>query len=136
MARFRTSGSNWEGRAWILSPALVVLAQQIEAVHPTKHPADGTVASKNHDANNPASDHRPSPHSGRGVVRALDAGESHENDAYVISEAIRASKDPRARYVHPRGSYVVQLCEQRYPRLHLADLYGACTAFGPLPHFR
>ena len=99
MARFRTSGNNWEGRPWILSPALVVLAQQIEAVHPQKHPADGTVASKVHDQNNPASDHRPSPHSGRGVVRALDAGESHENDAYVISEAIRVSKDPRARYV-------------------------------------
>ena len=44
MARFRTSGSNWEGRPWVLSPALVVLAGQIEAVHPQKHPADGTVA--------------------------------------------------------------------------------------------
>ena len=33
------------------------------------------------------------------MVRALDCGESHENDAYVISEAIRVSKDPRAKYV-------------------------------------
>ena len=99
MARFRTSGNNWEGRPWILSPALVVLAGQIEAVHPAKHPADGTVASKNHDKANPSSDHRPAPHSGRGVVRAIDCGESHENDAYVISESIRQSGDPRAKYV-------------------------------------
>ena len=63
-----------------------------------------------------------------GVVRALDCGESHENDAYVISEAIRASKDPRAKYVHSRGSYVVQLCVEGDTRLHVADLYGTGSA--------
>lgn len=99
MARFRRSGVNWEGRPWTLAPSLVALAGQVEGVHPEPHPTDGTVASRNHDANNPNSDHRPHPFDGPGVVRAIDIGETAENDAFEIAEAIRVSRDPRIRYV-------------------------------------
>lgn len=112
--RFRRSGTNWEGRRWTLVPCLVKLAEQIEALHPEKSPADGTVASKTHDANSPNSDHRPFPYKGPGEVRALDAGEVTEDDAFKIAEAIRMSRDPRVKYVlhesrmfssYPMGPY-------------------------------
>ena len=103
MARFAKSGTNWEGRAWTLAACLRVLASQIEALHPSRHAADGTVASKTHDANNPSSDHRPKPYSGKGTVRALDAGETTENDAFKMAEAIRVSRDPRVKYVIHEG---------------------------------
>jgi hypothetical protein len=97
--RFRTSGTNWEGRAWTLVPSLVVLGQQISVLHPKGHGADGTVASKPHDAANPTSDHRPTPYIGPGVVRALDFGETTEDDVFKVLEAIRLSRDPRVKYV-------------------------------------
>lgn len=112
--RFRTAGFNWEGRGWTLVPSLVVLGEQISAVHPKPHPADGTVASRAHDAANPTSDHRPYPYSGAGKVRALDFGETVEDDVYNIVESIRLSRDPRVRYViherrlfssYPSGPY-------------------------------
>lgn len=97
--RFRRSGKNWEGRAWILVPSLGRLADEIEAKFPERHGADGTVASKGHDATNPSSDHRPHPTTGPGKVRALDAGENTENDAFLIAERIRTRRDPRIKYV-------------------------------------
>ena len=99
--RFRTSGKNWESRQWVLAPCLVELAEQVDALHPTPHPTDGTVAGKAHDKANPSSDHRPFPWSAKtgAVVRALDAGETVENDAFAIAEAIRLSRDPRIKYV-------------------------------------
>lgn len=108
--RFRTSGLNREGRRWILVPSLVVLGEQISSLHPKGHGADGTVASKAHDAANPSSDHRPHPYSGAGRVRALDFGENKENDVFDVLESIRLSRDPRVMYViHERrmfSSYV------------------------------
>ena len=103
--RFRTSGKNWEARRWTLAPCLVELAEQIDALHPTSHPTDGTVAGKAHDKANPSSDHRPFPWSAKtgAVVRALDAGETVENDAFAIAEAIRLSRDPRIKYVLHEG---------------------------------
>lgn len=104
--RFRLLGKNWEGRTWTLAPSLVVLAQQIDALHPQGHPTDGTVAGKAHDAANPSSDHRPHPFKGPGVVRALDAGETTEDDAFKMAEAVRLSKDPRVKYVlHERRMF-------------------------------
>lgn len=95
--RFRRSGVNWEGRKWTLSGALDTLADQIEAEWPDSEGADGTVASKNHDATSPGSDHRPRPLTGAGIVRAIDIGGQEEVDDLV--EAIRLSRDIRVRYV-------------------------------------
>lgn len=97
--RFRVSGRNWEGREWTLAPCLVTLAHQIDEAFPVRHAADGTVASKRHDEVNPTSDHRPKPFVGKGIVRAVDFGETTENDAFEICEAIRVSRDPRVTYV-------------------------------------
>ncbi len=72
---------------------------EIEAAWPSRGPADGTVASKNHDLNSPGSDHRPRPIEGEGVVRAVDAGEYVEDQGEALVEALRASRDPRIRYV-------------------------------------
>ena len=99
MARFRRSGTNWEGRRWSTSPALNALMDEIERAYPAGHPTDGTVASRTHDQNNPRSDHRPYPYTGTGIVNAVDAGENVEDDAMAIAEAIRKSKDPRVKYV-------------------------------------
>src|SRR5690606_8889683 len=60
---------------------------------------DGTVASKGHDAANPSSDHRPHPLIGPGVVRAVDCWVASPTDGVTITEALRASRDPRIRYV-------------------------------------
>ena len=104
--RFRTSGTNWEGRRWVLAAGLMVLARQIDEFDPKSHATDGTVASRAHDKGSPTSDHRPNPYSGTGVVRALDFGENTENDAFNILEAIRLSRDERVRYViHERRMY-------------------------------
>lgn len=103
MTRFRTSGTNWEGRKWHLSAGLVTLAKQIESRWPNRHATDGTVASKNHDRVSPRSDHRPNPYRGAGVVRALDAGEVVENDGFDLAEAIRKSRDHRVKYVIHEG---------------------------------
>ena len=97
MVRFRRSGKNWEGRLWKVAAPVDSLAGQIEAAYPVRHPKDGTVASKGHDANSPTSDHRPKPTSGAGVVRAIDFGE-HIEEAFGILDAIRASQDSRLKY--------------------------------------
>ena len=101
--RFRTSGTNHEGRPWVLAPCLIVLGQQISGFDSKWNPADGTVASKTHDKNNPKSDHRPHPYVGKGTVRALDAGENIENDGLKLAESIRLSKDKRIKYVLHEG---------------------------------
>ena len=99
MARFRTSGNNWEGRAWMLSPALVVLARQIEAVHPRNIRRMGRSLRRTTTRDNPELGPSAPPVYGAGGGPCSRCGESHENDAYVISEAIRVSGDPRAKYV-------------------------------------
>lgn len=97
--RFRVSGTNWEGRRWRVAHGLVDLGTQISDAWPDRHPADGTVASKTHDANNPRSDHRPWPYDGDGIVYALDAGETVEGQGARLAEELRGSRDPRIRYV-------------------------------------
>jgi hypothetical protein len=97
MIRFRYSGINWEGRPWNASAAIVALGQQVEALYPARSGIDGTVASQDHDATSPFSDHRPHPYSGVGTVRAIDIGGNEEVDDLV--EDIRLSRDKRVRYV-------------------------------------
>lgn len=97
--RWRLTGRNWEGRDWWLAEAGQTLARQINSVWPDGNSAlDGTVASKAHDAANPTSDHRPVPHTGTGVVRALDCYVVGDQGA-ILTEQLRESRDPRIRYV-------------------------------------
>lgn len=96
--RFRRGpGRNWEGRSWVTSPSVNALMDEIEAAFPARHPADGTVASRGHDYNNPSSDHRPYPYTGPGVVNAVDSG--GRDDGFILTEALRSSRDPRIKYV-------------------------------------
>lgn len=98
--RFRRSGVNWEGRTWFTSPALNALMDEIEAEFPDPAAEDGTVASRGHDRVSPGSDHRPRPTNvSPGVVNAVDAGETVEDDGITLAEAIRTSRDRRVRYV-------------------------------------
>lgn len=99
MARFRYSGTNWEGRRWRAAGGIVALGSQIEAAWPTGAVPDGTVASRPHDQTNPRSDHRPYPYTGAGVVFALDMAEVIEGRGAELAEALRESRDPRLRYV-------------------------------------
>lgn len=98
MSRFNTSGLNYEGRQWRVSSAILTLANQITIDFPDREPADGTVASRQHDLNSPNSDHRPSPHAAQtgAIVRAIDIGGGEEVDAML--ESIRLSRDSRVKY--------------------------------------
>lgn len=87
--RWRLSGTGWH-----LAAGLQVLARQVDAVWPKSHPADGTLGNLSHSSR--TSDHNPD---GNGVVRALDIGEVVENDAMIVAEAIRKSRDKRIKYV-------------------------------------
>jgi hypothetical protein len=97
--RFLRSGKNWEGRSFVVNDAIHFLAAQIEEAWPERHPSDGTVASKQHDATSPNSDHRPYPYNGSGIVYALDMGEVTEDDGALLCEELRRAKDSRLRYV-------------------------------------
>lgn len=103
MARFVRAGRNWEGRSWVVNPAIDSLATFVEDRWPQPHATDGTVASRTHDQTNPNSDHRPYPYTGAGVVSAIDVGEVTEDDGAILAEALRASRDPRIKYVIHEG---------------------------------
>lgn len=103
MARFRRSGTNWEGRPWTTTPALNSLLDEVEARWPTGNPSvDGTVASQGHDRNSPTSDHRPHPYTGPGVVRAVDIWVTSAVQGDEITETLRTRRDLRLRYVISR----------------------------------
>lgn len=97
---FRFSGRNHADQEWRVAGAIETFGRQVESIRPGKFATDGTVASKQHDIDNPGSDHRPSPRSGIGVVRAIDFGEPKANPTLVdeIGESLRLSKDPRISY--------------------------------------
>lgn len=101
--RFARSGVNWEGRSWVLNPAVAALCDQVEAAFPTGHYTDGTVASRSHDSINPTSDHRPFPFTGSGVVTAVDVGEPNEGEGSILAEALRVARDPRLKYLIHEG---------------------------------
>lgn len=96
--RWRTTGTNWEGRVWWLTSGLVTFAQQVNEVWPQRGATDGTVASRRHDETSPTSDHRPTPHTGPGVVRAIDVDVTGDQGARLTS-ALQAGRDRRIRYV-------------------------------------
>lgn len=98
--RWRTSGVNWEGRQWRTAPSLNVLMSEHDAQFPQGNSSlDGTVASRNHDKNNPNSDHRPTPYTGVGVVRAYDWWFPNLDTGEAIFDAIRNTRDKRIAYI-------------------------------------
>jgi hypothetical protein len=103
----------------------VVLADEIEAVYSNPGPGDGTVASRAHDLNNPTSDHRPHPYSGPGIVRAIDAGEYVEDQAWHIAETIRVNHDPRIKYVIHEGRLFSSYPKPGYPEYTWRPYNGA-----------
>lgn len=128
MTRFRRSGRNWEGRPWRTPPALNALMDEIEARWPASHRGDGTVASKTHDTINPTSDHRPWPYTGPGVVTAVDAGETTENDGRVLFDALIAARDPRMKYAIHEGLTVWSTTRNGFPP------WTVQPYLGPNPH--
>ncbi len=93
MKRFRYAG--WLiNTPWKVSLAIKALGQQIEDRWPSRHPADGTLASGSH-TKWPASDHGRDP---KGVVRAIDIGVYLGQGDDLFAE-LRRSQDPRIRYV-------------------------------------
>lgn len=95
---FRFKGKNHAGQEWRAAGAIVTFGKQIEELRPGTFKSDGTVASKQHDKDNPTSDHRPNPRTGLGVVRALDFTETKPGQVGEVAEALRLSKDPRIAY--------------------------------------
>lgn len=126
--RFRVAGTNYEGRSWTLVPSLVVLARQVSNLYPENQPGDGTVASKRHDEVSPNSDHRPRPHTGPGVVRAIDVGEHLDDDPMV--DALIKSRDPRIAYVIYEGQAVYSWPHNGYPAWTIQPYRGAAPHSG------
>ena len=127
MVRFSRSGTNWQGRRWILNPAVDALCGQVERSFPQRHATDGTVASQSHDAINPSSDHRPYPFTGPGVVYAVDVGEYTEGQGRLLAEELRKGRDPRLRYVIHEG----ELFSSYATAVRKAWTWGKYTAANP-----
>ena len=82
---------------WILAKSLITLLTQVNVMAPRRSKAsDGTIGDEAHATR--ASDHNPN---GRAVVTALDITHDPKNgcNAGVIAEGLRASKNPRIKYV-------------------------------------
>ena len=96
---FRFEGVNHAGQDWRAAGSIVTFGRQIEEIRPGRFRTDGTVASKKHDEVSPNSDHRPSPRSGLGTVRALDFAEGTKGFVDEVAESLRLSQDLRILYV-------------------------------------
>lgn len=82
---------------WRPARALVVLRDQVNAKWPDRRKdSDGTIGDVSHSSR--TSDHNPNPD---GVVCAMDI--THDPlsgcDSYVLAEQLRASRDPRIKYI-------------------------------------
>lgn len=87
--------------AWRLAKSLAALRKQVNEKWPDrKKQNDGTIGDEKHQSS--ASDHNPWVKDGaKGVVTALDITHDPGSgcDAGTIAEAIRASEDPRVKYI-------------------------------------
>jgi hypothetical protein len=82
---------------WRLAQSLATLLTQVNVMAPKRNTAsDGTIGDLAHASR--ASDHNPN---ARGVVTALDITHDPKRgcDAGVIAEGLRASRNPRIKYV-------------------------------------
>lgn len=83
--------------AWRAAPSVAAILSQATALWPARATfADGTIGDAAHAAR--TSDHNPD---SRGIVHAADLTHDpdHGVDCAVLSEAIRARRDPRVKYV-------------------------------------
>lgn len=87
--------------AWRLAKSLERLRAQVNAAAPSRSKvSDGTIGDAAHASR--SSDHNPYiKDGGTGVVRALDLTHDPKGglDSYALAEALRASADPRIRYI-------------------------------------
>ncbi len=92
---------------WRLAPALVRLRQEINAAYPARvTSSDGSIGDEAHSSR--TSDHNPD---AAGWVRAIDVTEwdpgtptvDADDVAEALAEHLRASRDPRVKYVIWRG---------------------------------
>lgn len=81
---------------WRAANSLLVLRDQINALHPDRNKADdGLIGDARH--RREVSDHNPV----NGVVHALDLTHdpAHHFDSYVFAETLRLNRDHRLKYV-------------------------------------
>ena len=91
-------GKAWDGQRWSAAAGVVALGTQVSLYEDRPTAADGTVASRVHDANSPNSDHTVKPKTGSGIVRAIDMTVAR-GQGIQISEAIRVNRDSRLKYL-------------------------------------
>lgn len=99
--------------AWPTNPrpakCLLVLRDQVDARWPVRDKSsDGMLASVQHHAANPTSDHEAN---AAGVVTAIDITKDlvHGLDSRVVAQALLDSRDPRIKYVISNG----QICSSK-----------------------
>jgi hypothetical protein len=89
--------------SWRVAKSLNVLLGQVNAAWPSRSKtSDGSIASGAHTLANPSSDHEPwVPPPAGGVVTARDFTHDPKSGADMarLAETLRASKDPRIKYV-------------------------------------
>jgi hypothetical protein len=88
---------------WRVAKALLALRDQVNQMAPNRSKAsDGTIGDERHCGGAGASDHCPNVQDGNvGVVTAMDITHDvqHGCDAGALAESIRASQDPRVKYI-------------------------------------
>lgn len=88
---------------WRVAKCLLALRSQVNLLAPTRDKSsDGTIGDERHCGGAHASDHCPNIRDGEtGIVTAMDItnDKAHGCDAEAIAAAIRASNDPRVKYI-------------------------------------
>jgi uncharacterized protein YraI len=108
--------------------ALLQLLKQVNALAPHRGRSfDGTIASQQHHAQNPGSDHEPN---AAGVVTAIDITHDPANgcDAKAIVRSLVASRDPRVKYLIHDGQMWRAYSKPGIPAWHPSPYTG------PDPH--
>jgi hypothetical protein len=94
----------WKGdSSGRLAKSLITLIDQVDKAWPDRlRVSDGSVASSQHTAQNPTSDHE---RGADGVVEALDITHdpAHSVDTWELAETFRINRDPRIKYVISNG---------------------------------
>ncbi len=83
--------------AWRVAKALLTLRDQVNARWPNRNKdSDGTIGNAEHSAR--SSDHNPTD---AGIVCAMDITHDPKSgcDSYALAEVLRASRDPRIKYI-------------------------------------
>ncbi len=127
---YRYSGTAWDGQKWVAAKPIVALGTQVSSVPSRPTGADGTVASRAHDQNSPRSDHTPKPSTGTGTVRAIDVTVTNSQGT-TITEAIRASRDKRLKYLIYKTRMFASYSNSKGP----AWQWRPYTGGGHLAHF-